>query len=127
MHSAAIINQTQVTVHCSHLLPSVILALKVSKNRYLISTDLSSKSMFRKSPGTHCDSWHFPDMKDFVTGSYTHCSTLEAVSLFARKIVWPSTDITTSLLLHCITGYPLAVVASVDSVTCVVKEGCAGL
>lgn len=77
MHSAAIINQTCVTMHCSHLLPTVILALKVSKNMHLTSADLSFKSMFRKKTLvqiSHYDSWHFCDMKDFDTTSHSHCS-----------------------------------------------------
>lgn len=50
MHSAAIINQPCVTMHCFHLLPTVILALKVSNNMHLASADLSFKSTFRKKP-----------------------------------------------------------------------------
>lgn len=70
-------HQSNLCLSTVHLLPTVILALKVSKNMHLTSADLSFKSMFRKKTLvqiSHYDSWHFCDMKDFDTTSHSHCS-----------------------------------------------------
>ena len=69
---------------------------------------------------THWDSWRFCDMEDFVATSHSHCS-----AFWKWWACWPDTLCgQVGKQLHGITRHASAVMASVDPVTWLVKEGC---